>query len=187
MPNWRRAHVPGGSFFFTVVTDSRAPIFRSEVARTILGGCIRLCRETWPFEINAIVLLPDHLHTIWSLPPGDDGYSKRWAWIKKEFTKQWIAIDGEENQVSIGKRRDGRRGVWQTKFWEHTLESEVDFEQHFDYVHFNPVKHGLVSRPQDWAWSSFHRWVRLGVYPPNWAGGQSAFNGFREIEQTVGE
>jgi putative transposase len=187
MPNWRRAHVPGGSFFFTVVTERRIPIFRSELARTILGDCIRRCRQRWPFELNAIVLLPDHLHAIWSLPPGDDDYSMRWAWIKKEFTKQWVEMDGWELPVSLGKRRDGRRGVWQPKFWEHTLESEDDFERHFDYVHYNPVKHGLATCPRDWQWSSFHRWVRAGVYPENWASGDNTPSTILDINGTVGE
>ena len=117
MPNWRRAHVPGGSFFFTVVTDRRAKILCDEPARSSLGNIIRRCRKKWPFSVNAIVLLPDHLHPIWSLPSGDTEYSKRWAWIKKEFTKEWLSSDGREQAQTSGRWRDGRRGVWQPKFW----------------------------------------------------------------------
>jgi len=91
MPNWRRAHVPGGTYFFTVVTDQRRPLFADAEPRRLLGSVIRECRVQWPFSIHSIVLLPDHLHAIWTLPRGDDGYSQRWAWIKRHFTKRWLA------------------------------------------------------------------------------------------------
>jgi len=110
-----------GSYFFTVVTHLRAPFLCDVVARDILRGKIRECQESWPFEINAWVLLPDHLHTIWSLPPGDQEYSKRWGWIKKEFTSDWLASGGPERKVTVGKQRQRRRGVWQPRFWEHLL------------------------------------------------------------------
>ncbi len=134
------------------------------------------------------MLLPDHLHAIWSLPPGNAEYSKRWNFIKKEFTKRWLAAGGRETEISDARRREQRRGVWQPRFWEHALEKDDDFERHFDDIHDNPVKHGYVKRPRDWAWSSFHRWVRAGVYPEHWAcwndGGDFPFN---DIEKTVGE
>ncbi|MCB9954068.1 MAG: transposase [Planctomycetaceae bacterium] len=168
MPNWRRAYVPGGTFFFTVVTERRQPLFANEVARRLLGDVFRECLRDWSFELNAIVLLPDHLHAIWTLPRGDTNYPGRWSKIKREFTKRWLAQGGSEQQVSEGHQRDGRRGVWQPKYWEHTLEDEDDFERHFDYIHFNPVKHGLVTHPTLWPWSTFHRWVAAGVYPQNW-------------------
>lgn len=188
MPNWRRAHVPGGSFFFTVVTDRRGRFLGEVPARPMFGSIIRRCQLRWPFTINALVLLPDHLHTIWSLPPGDEAYSKRWGWIKKEFTKNWLALGGWEQSQTEGRKRDRRRGVWQPKYWEHTLETEDDFERHFDYVHYNPVKHGYVRCPRDWPWSSFHRWVRRGVYPEHWACWDDVGPlGFSDIEGTVGE
>jgi len=169
MPNWRRAHVPGGTYFFTVVTDRRNPLFAQAGARALLGTVLRASRRRWPYQTNAIVLLPDHLHVIWTLPRCDAAYSRRWAWIKRQFTRRWTLGGGGEEPVSAGRRRDGRRGVWQPKFWEHTIESADDFERHFDYIHYNPVKHGLVRCPRDWPWSSFRRYVRLGVYPENWA------------------
>lgn len=188
MPNWRRARIPGGTYFFTVVTEGRRPIFESACARQILGDTIRQCIVSWPFEPVAIVLLPDHLHSIWCLPEGDSDYSKRWAWIKQDFTKKWIAKGGEEMPVTDGKKRDGRRGVWQSKFWEHTIKDEVDFDRHYDYIHFNPVKHGYVRCPSEWEWSSFHRWVKEGVYPEDWACGDDRQNlDFRDIDKTVGE
>ena len=131
------------------------------------------CRSNRPFQTDAIVLLPDHLHAIWTLPPDDDDYSARWAWIKKEFTKGWLGAGHEERAVSAGRARDDRRGVWQPKFWEHMVRDETDMENHFDYLHYNPVKHGYVSLPREWVWSSFHRWVRAGVYDPDWGAGEA--------------
>jgi putative transposase len=188
MPNWRRAYVPGGSCFFTVVTDRRRDVFTSPVARSLLGDVIRDCQHQWPFDLRAIVLLPDHLHAIWSLRPGDSSYSQRWAWIKGQFTKRWLGAGGTEAEVTAGRRRDGRRGVWQPKFWEHTLEDEEDFERHFDDIHYNPVRQGYVRCPGDWRWSSFHRWVKAGVYPPHWAcGGRLSPVNFDDIDTTIGE
>jgi putative transposase len=189
MPNWRRAWVPGGTFFFTVVTDGRFPLFADAQARSLLGEKFRLCQRRWPFDIVAIVLLPDHLHAIWSMPRGDTAYSNRWAWIKSEFSKSWLNSGGREQSVSKGRVRDQRRGVWQPKYWEHTLEDENDFERHFDYIHYNPVKHGHVRCPRDWKWSSFHRYVRLGVYPEHWACWESLDRtmSFNDIESSVGE
>lgn len=189
MPNWRRAFVPGGTFFFTVVTDHRAPILGQPLARKLLGQVIRECQIRWPFEIEAIVLLPDHLQSIWSLPSGDSAYSKRWAWIKAQFTKRWLAAGGVEQQTTLGRVRDGRRGVWQPKFWEHTIEDVENFERCFNYIHDNPVKHGYVRCPRNWAWSSFHRWVRVRVYPSDWAcwsGGHPPLS-FADIEGSVGD
>ena len=168
MPNHRRAYAPGGPFFFTLVTEGRAPILTDPVARQHLRIALADCRNRWPFQIEAIVLLPDHLHTIWSLPQADTAYSRRWAWIKKEFTKTWIAEGGGEEPVSDSRQRNRRRGVWQRRYWEHCIVDEDDFERHFDYLHYNPVKHGLVSAPKDWPYSSFHRFVKLGAYPADW-------------------
>jgi putative transposase len=186
MPNYRRAYVPGGSFFFTLVTYERVPVFADDRGRRFLGDLLRAAKVRWPFTINALVLLPEHLHAIWSLPSGDTAYSTRWAWIKKEFTKEWLKLGGAEKSVTAGDRRERRRGVWQGRFWEHTLESEDDFDRHFDYVHYNPVRHNLVRFPRDWPWSSFHRWVRAGVYPEDWACSQEVRD-FRDIEESVGE
>src|SRR5262245_40615511 len=185
MPNFRRNYVPGGTFFFTVVTDRRARILCQAPARELLGSFLRQCQERWPMRTEAIVLLPDHLHTIWTLPLTDADFSKRWGWVKKEFTKAWLPISGVEQPQTDGRIRDARRGVWQPKFWEHTIRDEVDLERHFDYIHYNPVKHGLVSRPCDWPWCSFHQWVRKGVYPPDWGCARSP--DFRAIACTVGE
>ena len=187
MPNYRRAYIPGGTFFFTVVTHQRRRLFHLERHRTLLGESIRRCQSDWPFEINAIVLLPDHLHTIWTLPQGDTNYSARWSVIKKEFTKAFMASGGTDHEVSAGKQREHRRGVWQRRFWEHTIENEDDFETHFDYIHYNPVKHGLVECPIDWSASSFHRWAKAGVYTKNWACRKHGPPQFARNIETFGE
>jgi putative transposase len=186
MPNYRRAFVPGGSFFFTLNTHDRHRLFHSAPVRRILGSVVRRCRLRWPFTIDALVLLPEHCHAIWSLPPGDDAYSRRWGWIKKEFTKAWLSIGGRERPISESRRNEGRRGVWQPRFWEHTLESEDDVERHFDYVHWNPTKHGHVRCPRDWPWSSFHRWVDHGVYSRDWGCGSPPPD-IEDMDSTTGE
>ena len=187
MPNFRRYFVPGGSYFFTVVTYRRARFLCDESARRILGENIRECQRTWPFVVNAMVLLPDHLHAIWSLPTGDDGYSRRWGWVKKEFTSAWLGAGGQQGTTSRGMQAQRRRGVWQPRFWEHTLRDENDFERHFDYIHYNPVKHRLVESPKDWPHSTFHRWVCDGVYDYQWGAAHLAPLKFDDIEKTAAE
>lgn len=187
MAEYRRYYVAGGSYFFTVVSKHRANFLCDELAREILGQKMRTCQARWPFRVDAIVLLPDHLHAMWSLPEGDDRYSQRWGWIKKEFTKAWLAAGGREQVVSKARRRRGDRGVWQSRFWEHQIDDEDDFERHFDYVHYNPVKHSLVDCPKDWAFSSFHRWVRQGTYPINWACGLDRPMNFDDLDETAME
>lgn len=184
MTNWRRAYVPGGTYFFTLVTSERAPILTTTFARSLLREVTSECRRQWPFEIEAVVLMSDHLHTVWRLPEGDTEYSKRWGWLKKEFTKKWLAAGGSERRISTSRQRDRRSGVWQRRFWEHVIRDERDLVRHLDYIHYNPVKHGLVGRAVDWPWSSFHRFVREGRYSADWGYGPMDFN---DITDTVGE
>ena len=169
MPNYRRVYIPGGTFFFTVVTENRAPFLCDDRARAILRTSIENCRHKWPMTIDAIVLLPDHLHTIWTLPTDDSDYCRRWAWIKKEFTKAWLASHGKEQSRSDSRLRNRRRGVWQRRFWEHAIRNDDDLINHVEYIHYNPIKHGLVKCPHNWPYSSFHRYVAQGVYPQDWA------------------
>lgn len=187
MADYRRYFVPGGSFFFTLVTQRRAKLFAASMARKILGEKLRQCKEKWPFEVNAIVLLPDHLHAIWSLPPGDARYDRRWGWTKKEFSKQWIAHGGAEQPVSHARKERNERGIWQRRSWEHTIRDENDFERHFDYIHYNPVKHGYVDCPKDWPHSSFHRWVKRGIYDPGWGCQSRRPLTFDDLDETAME
>lgn len=175
MPDYRRYFIPGGTYFFTVVTEHRAPIFAQESARAILGDVMRRCLERYPVETIALVLLPDHLHALWTLPRGDDRYSLRWRWIKREFTREWLATGGVEQPRSTKRVNQRRRGVWQRKFWEHTIEDEDDLAAHFDYIHINPLKHAYVARVRDWPHSTFHRYVESGHYDLNWAAGGRKF------------
>jgi putative transposase len=168
MPNFIRAILPGGTFFFTVVTFERRPMFRDPAARRILREVVEDVRSRRPFEIDGLVLLPDHLHTIWTLPPDDHDFSTLWRKIKEHFTRRHLGIGGPEAPPPTGGRRKGLRGVWQQRFWEHTIRDERDFERHMDYIHYNPVKHGHATCPHAWVWSSFQRWVREGVYAPDW-------------------
>jgi putative transposase len=187
MAEYRRWRVEGGTYFFTLVTHSRAPIFADETARTILGNKLRECQTKWPFEINAIVLLPEHLHAIWTLPSGDAEYSRRWAWIKKEFTKEWLDSGGSEQAISLARAERRDHGVWQPRFWEHTIADEQDFDRHFDYLHYNPVKHGLVRSTSEWRASSFHRWVQAGVYDPEWGAVHHGLLLFDDLNETAME
>ena len=129
-----------------------------------------------------MVLLDDHLHTIWTLPEGDTRYSARWGWIKKEFTKAYLATGGNEQSRSESRIRQRRRGVLQRRFWEHMLRDEVDYPRHFDYIHYNPIKHGYVESVKDWPYSTFHRWVKRGVYPLDWGSTPHEIMGFDDLD-----
>ena len=152
----------------TFVTENRAAFLCEPLARAALRAALTDCRQRWPFEIDGIVLLPDHLHMMCTLPEGDADYPRRLAFAKKEFTKSWLAGGGCEQLLSEPRRRTRRRGVWQRKYWEHTVLDPDDRWRLIDYMHFNPAKHGLVRCPHDWPYSSFHRFVRAGVYPWDW-------------------
>ena len=189
MPEYRRAFIPGGTFFFTVVTEGRAPLFGEAHARALLGEAFREVRGRRPFEIDAIVLLPDHLHTVWRLPDNDHDFSARWSMLKRIFTKAWLAKGGREQHVSMSRRRNRRCGVWQRRFWEHTIRDETDYVRHCDYIHYNPVKHGLVACPHAWQYSSFQRLVRAGLYERSWmctcSGGRVKALDFTDLRSTA--
>jgi putative transposase len=168
MPEYRRAFQPGGMFFFTLVTHHRRPLFANGAARALLGQAFRLVRSERPFEVVAIVLLPDHLHCLLQLPENDADFSTRWAKIKWTFSHSWIAAGGKEAQTSESRAKHRERAIWQRRFWEHTIQDERDMIQHIEYIHYNPVKHELAACPHAWLWSSFESWVRQGVLEPNW-------------------
>lgn len=186
MSDYRRCYVPGGSYFFTVVTERRAGILASDVARDCLREAISHCRQNLPFRVDALVMLPDHVHSIWTMPTDDCDYSKRWGVIKKHFTQTWLALGGIEQSVTASCLRYRRRGVWQPRFWEHALRDEGDYQNHFDYLHFNPAKHGLVKNVVDWPYSSFHHWLSKGVYAADWGSRIEDYAALEDI-QCVGE
>ena len=183
MPNCRRARVAGASYFFTLVTYQRRPLFVDEYARLCLRYAISKVRDEHPFEIDGFCLLPDHLHTIWTLPVGGGDYSGRWRAIKGNFSRNYRRLNSDSTKAVGSRRVRGETNIWQRRFWEHLIRDDDDFQRHLDYLHFNPVKHGHVHAVADWPWSSFHRYVRKGVYPGNWGGSKEV----RANLSTVGE
>ena len=154
MSDYRRVRIPDGVYFFTVnLADRRGTLLVDHIDR--LRTAVRTVREERPFKIDAWVVLPDHMHAIWTLHGDDQDYSGRWRKIKKGFTRA----------------HPGKDTVWQPRFWEHAIRNERDYQAHMDYVHINPVKHGLVQRVADWPHSTFHRLAEAGLYPTDWAGG----------------
>ena len=165
MTNYRRYYVPGGSYFFTVaLVDRRSDALVRHVDH--LRAAFRVVMRDFPFEMPAVVIMPDHLHCIWTLPQGDTAYPQRWRRIKAGFSR----CVGDLLPPSASRISKGELGVWQRRYWEHALRDEQDFSRHVDYIHRNPLKHGLVSCVADWPLSSFHRYVAAGIYPPDWCG-----------------
>jgi putative transposase len=172
MTGYRRNFVAGASYFFTVnLHDRRSALLTDHI--DLLRAAFRDTRVRYPFRIEAIVVMPDHLHAVWILPEGDADFAVRWRLIKTAFSR---ALPRGE-YISASRASKGERGIWQRRYWEHTLRDEDDFLRHVDYIHFNPVKHGHVARVQDWPYSSFHRMVRRGVYPRDWASDARDDNG----------
>jgi len=166
MPNYRRAFVPGGTYFFTVNLLQRHnnDLLVREI--NLLRESVRKVRRRYPFEIDAWVVLPDHLHCVWTLPDDDCNFSLRWRLIKSGFSR---ALAKSEWRSRV-RQRAGERGIWQRHFWEHVIRDDLDFQRHVDYVHVNPLKHGYVRRVADWPYSTFHRYVENGVYGSDWGG-----------------
>ena len=160
---YRRPDVAGGTYFFTVNLAERKRTLLVDHVEA-LRGVIRKIRQRHPFRIDAMVVLPDHLHALWTLPEGDRDYPTRWMLIKAGFSRQ----------LSRGERRNasrlmkGERGIWQRRYWEHLIRDDRDYARHVDYIHFNPVRHGYVGRASDWLYSSIHRYIRAGIVEPHW-------------------
>lgn len=163
MVNYRRATVAGATYFFTVtLRDRRSGLLVEEI--TAFREALRAVKRRRSFRIEAMVVLPDHLHAIWTMPAGDHDYSGRWRAVKAAFTR---AV--RERGVPLQRDRRGEYDVWQRRYWEHLIRNDAEFARHVDYIHYNPVKHGLADRPANWQWSSIHRYIRLGLVAPNWA------------------
>jgi len=168
MSRYRRA-ASGTSFFFTVVAFRRRPILCDPPIVAALREAIGSVRRRRPFAIDAWVHMPDHLHCIWTLPDGDAGFSQRWSEIKAHVSRS-CARDYPDGRLSGAMRRKRAAAIWQRGFWEHRIRNDEDFSQHLDYIHINPVRHGLVGHASLWPYSSFARLVRAGVYAADWAG-----------------
>jgi putative transposase len=162
---YRRNFGPGGCVFFTVnLAERKLSLLTDHVE--LLRVAFRETRQRHPFMIDVIVVLPDHLHTVWTLPEGDGDFAMRWRLIKSAFARRLP----RHERISQSRSAKGERGIWQRRYWEHTIRDEADFARHVDYVHINPVRHKLVDRVRDWMPSSFHRHVELGNDPADWAG-----------------
>jgi putative transposase len=164
MVRYRRNFVPGGTFFFTLTLDDRrSSVLVEHVA--LLRVAFRRTRSEFPFSIDAIVILPDHLHTILTLPPSDPDFSNRLRRIKGRFTRGVVAAG-----VAVSRDHRGEYSLWQKRFWEHTIRDDRDFERCVDYIHYNPVKHRVVSTPSEWPHSTLHRYIRTGILAHDWGG-----------------
>ncbi|MBE9107826.1 transposase [Nodosilinea sp. LEGE 07298] len=176
---YRRAQTLGATYFFTVVTYNRQPLFHHDETIALLRKAFHIVKAEYPFTIDAIVILPDHIHSIWTLPEGDADFSSRWKRIKAWFSLR--CPEAYKQQQSISRLRKGEQAIWQRRFWEHQIRNEADFRQHVDYIHYNPVKHNLVNRPLDWPYSSFHRYVADRAYPADWGATRAV-----EFDENIG-
>ena len=166
MRSYLRTRIPGATYFFTVNLatreENRLLVDRIDALRT----AYRSTCQNHPFRTDAVVVLPEHLHVLWTLPPGDADFATRWALIKARFSR---SIENNELR-SRSRLRKRERGVWQRRYYEHTIRDSKDLVRHIDYIHWNPVKHGWVERVADWPYSSFHKFARAGLLPDDWAG-----------------
>ncbi|MBV9575221.1 MAG: transposase [Gammaproteobacteria bacterium] len=158
MSQYKRFYQSGGYYFFTLVSYHRRPIFVNCENVKYFKDAIDKVKKSYPFFLNAIVILPDHLHCIWRLPENDKDFSTRWRLIKRYFSMKMNTAINHRNEKEI----------WQRRFWEHSIRNEIDWQKRMDYIHYNPVKHGLVTSPGDWKHSSFNYWVKKGIYEKDW-------------------
>lgn len=176
MSRYRRLKIEGGIFFFTVaLADRSSDLLVRQIDR--LRHSYKVMQERLPFETIAICILPDHLHALWQLPDGEADFASRWGLFKSSFSRG-LPASATRSASKVAKRE---KGIWQRRYWEHAVRDDVDFERHVDYIHYNPVKHGLVTRVADWRHSSFHRYVNRGILPADWAGdAKVSFGNFGE-------
>jgi putative transposase len=171
MSRYRRATTAGASYFFTVVVYRRQTIFCDDVFLNALHAAITSVRVAHPFAIDAWVLLPSHLHCEWTLPEGEANFSTRWKIIKRAVSVACRENYRRADWMTASKIKHRESTIWQRRYWEHQIRDDLDLQRHVDYIHFNPVKHGYVKSAADWPHSTFHRYLRQGVYSPDWAGG----------------
>ena len=179
MPNYIRADAAGATFFFTLTLEDRGARYLVDHVAD-LRACMKAVKERHPFDIEAMVVLPEHIHALWRLPVDDGDYSTRWMLIKQAFTRRLVEAGVLPDEANAPRGRRGERTVWQKRFWEHQIRDDDDFARHVDYIHFNPVKHGWVLRARDWPYSSLHRFVREGKLPEDWGIGSAIEGQFGE-------
>jgi putative transposase len=166
---YRRNRVKGGTYFFTVTLKNRRSSLLIEHI-DFLRKAVRQTRNDQPFQIDAWVVLPEHIHALWTLPMGDDNYSGRWSLIKSRFSRSVAKVR------NLTPNAKGEYNIWQRRFWEYTIRDDDDFSKHIDYIHYNPVKHGYVDKVRDWQYSTFHRYVEQGLYLPDWGSSEIRFD-----------
>ena len=176
MSQYIRSYTKGATYFFTLVSYNRRKILCEDDFLQAFKKSIKQVQQQYPFEIIAWVQLPDHLHCIWKMPENDVNYSMRWSQIKRLTTQACPQYHLTKDELSYSKIKRHERGIWQRRFFEHQIKDEADFVRHMDYLHYNPVKHGLAERPLDWPHSSFHRYVNQGYYAEDWGGGSIDFS-----------
>jgi putative transposase len=174
MSNYRRARMPGATYFFTLVTHQRQRFLCDAPVRAALREAIGRVRASHPFAIDGWVLLPDHFHCIWTLPPGDAAFGARWGMIKRHVSTSCPFLQ-TDRRLSVSRKKRHESSLWQRRFWEHLIRDDDDYARHMDYLHYNPVKHGLTRSVRDWPHSTFHRLVEQGVYEESW--GQAVEDG----------
>lgn len=167
MRTYIRSDTPGASYFFTLTLEDRGARYLVDHV-AVLRSCVAQVKERHPFDIEAMVVLPEHLHALWRLPVDDADFSTRWMLVKQAFTRKLVETGVLPPEASAPRGRRGERTVWQKRFWEYQVQDDADFARHVDYIHFNPVKHGWVLRARDWPYSSLHRFVREGKLPEDW-------------------
>ena len=175
MSHYRRAWQPGGTWFFTVnLADCHHPLLTRHIAT--LRQAVKQVQHRHPFIIHGWVVLPEHLHCVLELPAVDGDFAVRWRLIKGHFSRS--IPPGE--YINPSRKRRGERGIWQRRYWEHRIRDARDYRTHMDYLHFNPVKHGLVTQVRDWPYSTFHRLVAMGIYAEDWGGGNDVWGDLSE-------
>jgi putative transposase len=174
---YRRANIKGGIYFFTVNLAQRHLRLLVEHIE-ILRAAVKYVKQRHPFHIDAFVVMPDHLHAIWTLPDGDADFATRWMLIKAGFSRRL----NKDDCRSVSRIQKGERGIWQRRYWEHMIRDTDDYQHHVDYVHFNPVKHGYVARASQWPYSSIHRYIGAGIIEDDWGGnaGDAVEGGYGE-------
>ena len=191
MPQYRRAHLPGSTVFITCVTYQRRPIFQTEAIIQLLRDALAQTQQERPFHIVGAAVLPDHLHFLWQLPTDDHDYSSRVGRMKVLFTRAFRGNKGLPTDVCASRQKHRECDVWQRRFWERSLCQQQQINHYLDYIHYNPVKHGLVACPHNWSYSSFSRYVKRGYYSWDWAcqcqGNKGGVPNFSDIVDKVGE
>ena len=172
---YRRANVANASYFFTVNLANRKQQLLTENLDN-LRQVIQKIKQQHPFKIEAIVILPEHLHAIWTLPENDADYPKRWSLIKANFSRSLPKTE----RINPSRTAKRERGIWQRRYWEHQIRDDLDMQRHIDYIHYNPVKHGYVTQASDWPHSSIHRYIKAGLLPSHWGAGENVTGEFGE-------